>query len=108
MRTKDMLFAFDDIAILLQYLYMDENNTITVNNGLCYLQIRMKDDCTILCKNLNFGEGDLTYDNQMTINTMFAIINQLETIPALQFPKSFDNRWEEIKQITQANLSLNH
>ena len=108
MRTKDTLFAFDDIAILLQYLYMDEENTIIVNNGLCDLQIRMTDDCDILCKNLNFGESDLTYNNHMTVNAMFAIICQLKTRSAIQFPGRFGSRFEEIKEITKSNLALNY
>ena len=34
MRTKDTLLEMNDIAILYQYLYMDEKHNITFNNGL--------------------------------------------------------------------------
>ena len=34
MRTKDTLFDFDKITILLQYLYMDESHKIIIHNAI--------------------------------------------------------------------------
>ena len=91
MRTKDELFMLGEVSTLLQYLFMSEKHTITFNNGLTDLQIRMES---------NFNE-------QMTTLYMLGVIQILQNTPPVEFKNAFANRWEEIKQITLANLALN-
>ena len=35
------------------------------------------------------------------------IVDQLQTVPATEYPNRFENRWEEIKSISQIQMSLN-
>lgn len=107
MRNKNILFSFEEIAILLQYLYIDEANTILVNNGLCDLQIRMDDYCHFWCKNMNFPDHETSYDDEMTVYMFQQIIQYCKEAPPVQFPNHFNNRWEEIKNIASMNLALN-
>ena len=104
MRNKERLKAFEDVAILFQYLYMDENHSIVVNNGLCDLQIRMDEDCHVFCQ---IEQNDLQYDDAMSIANTLAIIEQLKTAKPTQYPDHFNSRWDEIKDITKLNLALN-
>lgn len=110
MRTKDVLIdGFEDIKILQQYLYMNEEHTITIKNRMnTNLRIHMNEHGCYLCENLVFPH--LTPTNQtehMTIPTMLSIIQQLKEQPAEQFPKIFENRWEEIQEICRTNLAIN-
>lgn len=109
MRTKDVLFDFERIAILLQYLYISPDHRITFNNGVTDLRIRMNDELEILCQNLSFPnlpETNFTADI-CSPNQCLGIIELLENMPAEEFPKSFKNRWEEINELTKSNLALN-
>ena len=55
MRTKEhLLHTFNDVNILLQYLYMDEKHTITVSNGMTDLRIKLNEDFTAQAMNLSF------------------------------------------------------
>lgn len=108
MRTTDTLFDLEDIPILWQYLYMDENNYITIDNGVTKLEIRMAANCYFHAKNLSFPNlPDIAYTDMMTIPNMLGIIEQLKTVPAVEFPTCFTNRWEEIKTITDTNVAQN-
>ena len=108
MRTKDELFMLGEVSTLLQYLFMSEKHTITFNNGLTDLQIRMDENFNIWCRNLQFldiPESDFT--EQMTTLYILGIIQILQNTPPGAFKNAFANCWEEIKQITLANLALN-
>lgn len=108
MRSADILFDMEEIPILYQYLYMDENNSIVVDNGVTKLQIRMNDSCYFISKNLKFPEvPEMGYTEMMTIPNMLGIIDQLKCVSAVEFPTCFTNRWEEIKTITNANVAQN-
>ena len=108
MRTCDTLFEFEEIPILWQYLYMDPDNYITVDNGVTKLEIRMRDNCSFHAKNLKFPDlPDLEYTDMMVIPNMLGIIDQLKTIPPVEFKDRFKSRWEEIKTITLHNVALN-
>ena len=41
MRSRETLMAIESITLLYQYLYMDENHSITFNNGVTDLTIHM-------------------------------------------------------------------
>ena len=108
MRTTDTLFDMEEIPILYQYLYMDENHSITINNGVTTLQIRMTDSCYFMSKNLRFPDvSEMSYTDMMTIPNMLGIIDQLKQVPAVEFPTCFTSRWEEIKTITNTNVAQN-
>ena len=108
MRTTETLFYMEEIPILYQYLYMDENHYITVDNGITKLEIRMRENCSFHAKNLRFPDlPDLEYTDMMTIPNTIGIIDQLKYSPAVEFPTCFTNRWEEIKTITITNVTQN-
>lgn len=108
MRTADTLFDMEDISILYQYLYMDENHFITVDNGVTKLEIRMTESCLFKAKNLKFPDvPELKYTDMMTIPNMLGIIDQLKHSSAVEFPTCFHNRWEEVKTITLTNVTQN-
>ena len=108
MRTKDELFLLGDIGIMLQYLYISENHRITFNNGITDLQIRMDENFNIFCKNLNFPDVlESNFSPQMIPAYYLDVIQLLKNMPPEEHPKHFKNRWEEIKDITMMNLSLN-
>ena len=108
MRTTDTLFELEEITILYQYLYIDESHSITIDNGITQLQIRMTDGCYFTSKNLKFPNvPEMSYTDMMTIPNMLGIIDQLKHIPAVEFPTCFTNRWEEIKTITATTVGQN-
>lgn len=108
MRNVDTLLEFEDIIILYQYLYMNEDNFIIVDNGVAKLEIRMNEHGYFHAKNLNFPDlPDLSYTDMMTIPNMLGIIDQLKNIEPAEFKTEFKSRWEEIKTITQANVVQN-
>ena len=108
MRTTETLFDMEEIPILLQYLYMSEDHYITVYNKVTDLEIRMTDSCYFKAKNLSFPDvPELDYTDMMSVMCMLGIIDQLKTVPAVEFPTCFANRWEEIKTITDTNVAQN-
>lgn len=108
MRTKDELFLLGEVSTLLQYLFLSEKHTITFSNGLTSLKIRMDENFNIRCQNLNFPiVPESNFTEQMTPLYMLGIIQILQEMPPEEFKESFKNRWDEIKQITSANLALN-
>ena len=108
MRTNDVLIGLEEIPILWQYLYMSEDHFITVDNGLAKLEIRMRENCSFHAKNLNFPDlPDLEYTDMMTIPNMLGIIDQLKTVPPVEYPDCFKSRWEEVRSISLTNVSQN-
>ena len=108
MRTTDILFELEEIPILWQYLYMNEDHYITVDNGVTQLEIRMTENCYFHAKNLSFPNlPDMSYTDMMTIPNMLGIIEQLKHVPPVEFPNEFKSRWEEIRTITAANVAQN-
>ena len=110
MRTRDILVdAFDDILILQRYLYISEKNHIEITNSIgVKLRIRMEENLHYYCKNTNFPDIPESYwSDNMTNDTMLAIIGQLKEAPAVEYPGHFRSRWEEIKFLTASQVSLN-
>ena len=100
MRDVPTLLELEEIPILWQYLYLDEENFITVDNGMAKLEIRMRESCTFQ------DLPDLEYTDMMTIPNMLGIIDQLKDVPPVEI-KSFSSRWEEIRSITLATVAQN-
>lgn len=108
MRTKDELFQLGEVSTFLQYLFMSEKHTITYNNGLTNLKIRMDENFNILCQNLSFPDvPECDFTEQMTPLYMLGVIQILQETPPEEFKGSFKSRWDEIKTITLTNLALN-
>lgn len=108
MRNTQTLIELEEISVLWQYLYMNEEHFITIDNGLAKLEIRMNENCTFHAKNLNFPElPGLNYTDMMTIPNMLGIIDQLKHVPAVEFKDSFKSRWEEVRTIALANVCQN-
>lgn len=108
MRTTGTLFDLEEIPILYQYLYMNKDHYITIDNGITKLEIRMTEGCYFIAKNLRFPDlPGLDYTDMMTIPNMLGIIDQLKRVPAVEFPNCFSSRWEEIKTITCTNVTQN-
>lgn len=106
-RSKDILLhGFDEITILLQYLYMSEEHFVVADNGLCKLEIRMNPAMQLTAKNLNFPDVPAS-TRDIVLPELLGIIEQLEEAPAVEFPQRFQNRWEEIKTICAGNLVNN-
>lgn len=107
MRTVSTLIDLEEIPILWQYLYMNEDHFVTVDNGVTKLEIRMRENCSFHAKNLNFPDlPDLEYTDMMVIPNMIGIIDQLKNVPPVEF-KDFSSRWDEIRTITLANVVQN-
>lgn len=108
MRSKEVLFDLKDISILYQYLYISEDNFVTIDNGITKLEIRMNEDGYFHAKNLSFPDSpDLNYTDVMNVSNCLGIIDQLKEVKAVEFPEKFKNRWEEITTVTVMQLSLN-
>lgn len=108
MRRSDILIeGFDNIERLCQYLYMSEDHKINVKNSIGVpLEIRMDENMRFKIKNLNFPDCPEICDD-LTFETLLGIVDQLKEQDAVEFPNRFDNRWQEIEEITAMNLSLN-
>lgn len=108
MRSKTVLFQLEEIPILLQYLYMHEDHNIVINNGLTNLRIRLDDNLDVWCQNLTFPQiPEMKWNENLCPEGCLDVIWMLRQVPATEFPERFANRWEEIKEITFANLALN-
>lgn len=100
--------GMEDVKVLLQYLYMAEEHHIVVKNSIDVpLQISMDEDGNFSCLNLNFPNVPPMKPYDFPISSMLAAIDQLKEQPAEEFPKRFKNRWDEIDQMTRANIALN-
>lgn len=108
MRRSDILIeGFDNIERLCQYLYMSEDHKINVKNSIGVpLEIRMDENMRFKIKNLNFADCPEFCDD-LTFETLLGIVDKLKEQDAVEFPNRFDNRWQEIEEMTAMNLSLN-
>lgn len=107
MRTVDTLLDLEEITTLWQYLYMNEEHFITIDNGMAKLEIRMRENGSFHAKNLNFPDlPDLEYTDMMVLPNMLGIIDQLKHTPPTEFD-SFKSRWDEMRTITSATIVQN-
>ena len=110
MRDRAILLeSFDEIRILQQFLYMDADNSVSMKNKLgVVVQIRLTDDLQYLGKNLQFPNvPEMNFDGEMNLKVFRELIQQLKSQPAISNTSRFKSRWEEICEITLANLALN-
>jgi len=108
MRSKDVLKELGDVLVLYQHLYMDPESRIVVNNGMTDLEIRLDENLQFYSKNMSFPHlPDMFCSSQMTLNCCFGVIEYLKKQKPKQFPNAFNSEWEEIKDMTLANMALN-
>ena len=109
MRTKDFLYGINEIPTLLQWLYLSEKNTVTVENAIgVKLELSMTDEGRILSRNLNFPELEPHgFDSELNTDSLLSIIEQLKENPAEQFQEQYASRWEEIKSLTAMQMTVN-
>lgn len=103
MRTKTNLNKLDDLKILYEFLYIDENNSIIYNNGLTDLEIKMDENFNLKAKNLSTGI-EIFFNQQMDISSTLEIIDILKETSAQI--SEFENRWEEIRFKVNASKSV--
>lgn len=101
-----LLDTTENMKVIYQYLYMSEEHAIIVNNRMTDLELSMDDDGNILCRNMNYPDLPKTrYNDKMNLAVIEAIVSQLEAQPAQK--DYFNNRWEEVKEITNVNAAHN-
>ena len=97
-RNAETMSALGDISVLYQYLFMDEEHSITFNNGLADLTVKMTEGLGFVCKNGNFPEfGWRPYTDEMTPYNVVGIIDILKTQKPQRKKVILKNRWDEIK-----------
>lgn len=104
--TKDELYNIENYAILMQYLAIGEK--ITINNGFADIEIWMEDGYKIKGLNLNFPTlPPYNYNEEMTLeNVLLGIIPKLKSQKPKEY-ETFENRWEEIKELALSTVALN-
>lgn len=108
MRTKDTFKELEEISILCQYLYANENRHIQIDNGIAKLEVYMRDDSSFYVKNLNFPNMPLVgYTDIMTVPHMLGIIAQLKETSS-GFGDTFKSYWEEICFTVASDRTVNN
>lgn len=109
MRSSDILLKdLPEILTLYQYLYMSDEHYIDVKTPATTLRITLNEDLNFKCKNLNFPDLPASsYNDMMTLNQALGIIDQLKHTPGVYKFKENATMWEEICDITSANVGLN-
>jgi hypothetical protein len=107
MRTREVLVeGFEEVKILLQYLYMNEDNNIDISNGITKLRIKLAESLEVLQMNLSFPHLGYTC-RDMRIEEWLACVEQLKEQPSDCGYGNFSNKWEEIKTITLMQIAWN-
>lgn len=107
MRNKDNLKLMEEITILNQFLYMDENNYIEFRNGDFIRVLKINDNLDYIASIKNSSLIPLKVNSDMNIRVLGDIIEQLKEQKSFMKDTNFKSRWEEIKEITKANLYMN-
>lgn len=109
MRNKDNLLAIEDVKTLMQYLYLSPDHKVEFKNSIGVpLTLSMTDDCEIMCSNGNFPDlPPMAWTSTMTLPVAIGVVDILKKMPAVEYPETFESRWEEVKGICLANMALN-
>lgn len=109
MRKRSVLKTIEDLKTILQYLYLDESHTVTVENVIQVpFELSVDDQGNLLGRNLNFPELPKTdWNEALTVPNIRDMVSQLEEQDAVRFPDSYPNRWEEIKGIVSIQMAVN-
>lgn len=109
MKTKDLLFEIEDIAILLQYLYLDENNVIKIPpfNNEMYMDEEFHMKLKVVSTGITLG-----YDDSINVNFLLGLIDYLRDkeydVELHQLRNcGFKTEWDYIRTTTLANVAQN-
>lgn len=102
------LDRFDEINLLLKYLYLSDEHFVTFENTIgIRFKLYMDDDFELRRQMLNGITGTVFPCPDINHTTLMGIVDQLKEQPAAEFPEQFTNRWDELKAMATANLALN-
>ena len=105
MRTKEVLVTgFEEVKILMQYLYMNEEHKIKIPNNLTTLCISMNEEMETINYDSHLG---FKHKRPMELSEQFSCVELLKEQPSDYEHGQFQNKWEEIKAITLMNVALN-
>ena len=106
MRRNDVLIdKMEEIKILLQWLYMSEDNKIEIKGKFANTLVWMNENLEFKARNLMFEDlPEMDFTSTMTVPFMAGLIENLKKENAATFPNKFSNRWEEIKELVLTNL----
>lgn len=78
-RNPEVFAEFDDMRMVLQYLYMNAEHTISFNNGMTDLTIWMNEHCSVICRNDEYPDLPPTDFREMfTIDYCLALVDLLK------------------------------
>ena len=106
MRTKNMLFEIEEATIFYQYLYMSPEHHIIVNNGITDLKFECTDDLRIMKTNMRFPQFGAV-NEPLDLTNVLGIIDKLREMPPEMYPDTFQNRWQEIREIALMHIATN-
>lgn len=106
MRRNDVLIdKMEEIKILLQWLYMSEDNKIEIKGKFANTLVWMNENLEFKAQNLMFEDlPEMDFTTTMTVPFMAGLIENLKKENAATFPNKFSSRWEEIKELALTNL----
>lgn len=110
MRIINGFKYLDDVNILLKYLYMSEDNSISYKNAInVEFKLNMDEDFSLI-KTMVTGAmpGQKFNGDELSISDLIAIVEQLKDSLAIEFPDQFTNRFDEIKNMTLQSTTLNN
>ena len=101
-RKIEKLEKIEEINILLKYLYLNEENYVTFNNGMTDIRLTMNEDGNLLSV-INNDPDDFPTVRRIYIPEILGIIEQLKE----QDYNEKDSVWDRIKVYVSMNMSLN-
>jgi hypothetical protein len=105
-RNKDILLEIEDVSVFYQYLYLSPEHHIMVSNGITELKFELNDSLKIMQTNMKYPQFGAS-NQPLDLTNILGIIDKLKNTPPNQYPETFENRWQEIKETTMGNLALN-
>ena len=108
-RTNDVFMqGFDDMTMLLRYLYMKEGNSITVKNAFnVNIILTMDHNGNVFSKNTAFGTR-LCFNENVIVENCMDIAEQLKTQPPVAKNTAFKSRYDKIKfEVSSATAITN-
>lgn len=116
MRNTDVLLDdLPDVLTLCQYLYMKEENCVEVPGAVpgTVFRLSMDEELNIVSRfKPKFGDRESEFmppavDREMTVKGLLNVVDNLKEMPAVEFPKSFKNRWDEVRTIALGTVATN-
>lgn len=106
MRRNDVLIdKMEEIKILLQWLYMSEDNKIEIKGKFANTLVWMNKNLEFKAQSLMFEDlPEMDFTSTMTVPFMAGLIENLKKESAVTFSNKFSSRWQEIRELALTNL----